>query len=124
MLEKIKKKHEGILKDSLVIKNTGVSKVSSKLKKRKKKILQRVKSLKETYNEMPDIVLIKTHNELTSLTSTYNNDLEKSPFLMKYEIEDINDAVLLSIIGHIIDLEQITVTETNSFHRVMNKLKF
>lgn len=64
---------------------------------------------------MPDIVLIKTHNELTSLTSTYNNDLEKSPFLMKYKIEDINDAVLLSIIGHIIDLEQINVTETNSF---------
>ena len=74
-----------------------------------------MKSLKETYNEMPDIVLIKTHNELTSLTSTNNNDLEKSHFFMKYEIEDINDAVLLSIIGHIIDLEQITVTETNSF---------
>ena len=114
-LEKIKKKHEEILKDSLVVKNTGVSKVRSKLKKRKKKILQRVKSLKETYNEMPDIVFMKTHNELTSLTSTDDNDLEKSLFFMKYEIEDINGAVLLSIMGHIIDREQIIVTETNSF---------
>ena len=35
-LEEIKKKHEEILKDSLVVKNTGVSKVRSKLKKRKK----------------------------------------------------------------------------------------
>ncbi|XP_078312771.1 uncharacterized protein LOC144619217 [Crassostrea virginica] len=112
--EKIKKKHEDILKDSLVVKNTGVSKVRSKLKKRKKKILQRVKSLKETYNEMPDIVFMKTHNELTSLISTDDNDLEKSLFSMKYEIEDFNDAVLLSIMGHI-DREQIIVTETNSF---------
>ena len=66
-LDKIKKKHEKILRNNLESKNADVSKAKSSLEEMKKKVLQSVKSMKEEGSTMTDIILIKTHRELTKL---------------------------------------------------------
>ena len=114
-LEKMKHKHEKTLRDSLESKNADVSKTKLNLEEKKKKVLQRVKSLKENSGTMTDIILLKTHRELTKLLVTDSNSIEKSGFLFRYESGEINEAVLESMMGQTFDAEQITVTETDSF---------
>ena len=114
-LEKMKHKHEKILRDSLESKNADVSKIKLNLEEKKKRVLQRVKSLKENSGTMTDIILLKTHRELTKLLVTDSNSIEKSGFLFRYESGEINEAVLESMMGQTFDAEQITVTETDSF---------
>nr|XP_022336251.1 uncharacterized protein LOC111132719 [Crassostrea virginica] len=114
-LEKIKQRHEQILRDCLESKNADVSKVKSNLEEKKKKLLQLVKSMKENGITMTDINLIKTHRELTKLTSTEVEYKQKPDFLLRHEGGDINEAVLESMTGQTFDAEQITVTETDSF---------
>ena len=114
-LQKMKQRHEKTLRDSLESKNDDVSKVRLRLEERKKKVLQRVKALKENSGAMTDIILLKTHRELKKLLSTEVNSFEMSDFLLRYESGDINEAVLESMMGHTFDAEQITVTETDSF---------
>ena len=114
-LERMKQRHEKTLRDSLEIKNNDVSKVRSSLEERKKKVLQRVKSLKENSDAMTDIILLKTHRELIKLLFADSNSIEKSEFLLRHEYGDINEAVLESMMGRTFDVEQITVTEADSF---------
>ena len=114
-IERIKQRHEKTLRDSLERKNADVSKVRLSLKEKKKKVLQRVKSLKETSCTMTDIVLLKTHRELMKLLFVDSNSIEKSVFLLRYEGGDIKEAVLESMMGQTFDAEQINVTETDSF---------
>ena len=115
-LENIKKNHEKILRDSLESKNADISEIKSSLEEKKKKVLQHVKSMKENGSTMTDIILIKTHRELTKLISTDEVEYkQKSDFLLRHEGGDINEAVLESIMGQTFDAEQITVTETDSF---------
>ena len=114
-LDKIKKQHEKVLRDCLERKNADVSNVKSSLEEKKKKVLQHVKSLKEIDSGMTDIILIKTHRELTKLLFTEVDDKQKSDFLLRHESGDINEAVLESMMGQTFDAEQITLTETDSF---------
>nr|XP_022336025.1 uncharacterized protein LOC111132501 [Crassostrea virginica] len=114
-LDKIKKKHEKILRDSLERKNADMSKAKSSLEEKKKKVLQCVKSMKEEGSTMTDIILIKTHRKLTKLISTKVDNKQKSDFLLRHEGGDINEAMLESMMGQTFDAEQITVTETDSF---------
>ncbi|XP_078337133.1 uncharacterized protein LOC144626615 [Crassostrea virginica] len=114
-LDKIKKKHEKILKDSLERKNADVSKAKSSLEEKKKKVLQRVKSMKEEGSTMTDIILIKTHRELTKFISIDVDYKQRSDFLLRHEGGDFNEAMLESMMGQTFDAEQITVTETDSF---------
>nr|XP_022336024.1 uncharacterized protein LOC111132500 [Crassostrea virginica] len=115
MLDKIKKKREKILRDSLERKNADMSKAKSSLEEKKKKVLQGVKSIKEEGSTMTDIILIKTHRELTKLISTEVDYKQKFDFLLRHEGGDINEAMLESMMGQTFDAEQITVTETDSF---------
>ncbi|XP_078336959.1 uncharacterized protein LOC111132501 [Crassostrea virginica] len=114
-LDKIKKKQEKIMRDGLERKNADVSKAKSNLEEKKKKVLQRVKSMKEKGSSMTDIILIKTHRELTKLISTEVDYKQMSEFLLRHERGDINEAMLESMMGQTFDAERITVTETNSF---------
>ena len=114
-LEKIKERLEKTLRDSLESKNDDVSKVRSSLEERKKKVLQRVKLLKENSGTMTDIILLKTHRELIKLLLANSNSIEKSDFLLRYESGDIKKALLESMMGKTFDTEQITATETDSF---------
>ncbi|XP_078336964.1 uncharacterized protein LOC144626565 [Crassostrea virginica] len=114
-LDKIKKKQEKIMRDSLERKNADLSKAKSSLEEKKKKVLQRVKSMKEKGSTMTDIILIKTHRELTKLISTEVDYKRTSEFLWRHEGGDINEAMLESMMGQTFDAEQITVTETDSF---------
>ena len=114
-LHKIKEKHEKILKENLECKNAEVRKDKSSLEKKKKSVLQGVQSMREKSGTMTDIILIKAHRELTKVLSTQVNAAQKFDFLLRHEGGDINIAVLESMIGHMFDVEQITVTETDSF---------
>ncbi|XP_078336962.1 uncharacterized protein LOC144626562 [Crassostrea virginica] len=114
-LDKIKKKQEKIMRDSLERKNVDVSKAKSSLEEKRKKVLQRVKSMKEKASTMTDIILIKTHRELTKLISTEVDYKQMSDFLLRHEGGDINETMLESMMGQTFDAEQITVTETDSF---------
>ncbi|XP_022336027.2 uncharacterized protein LOC111132502 [Crassostrea virginica] len=114
-LDKIKKKQEKIMRDGLERKNADVSKAKSSLEEKKKKVLQHVKSIKEKGSTMTDIILIKTHRELTKLISTEVDYKQMSDFLLRHERGDINEAMLESMIGQTFDAERFTVTETDSF---------
>ena len=114
-LDKIRKQQEEALRDSLASQNADMSQFRSSLKKRKKKILRSVKLLKENSSTMTDIILLKTHRDLTKLLSTKKIDTPMSNFLSKYECGNINEETLKSMMGQKIDyVDQITVTETNS----------
>ena len=92
-----------------------MGKVKSGLEEKKKKVLQLVKSMKENGSTLTDIILIKTHRELTKLTSTEVEYKQKPDFLLRHEGGDINEAVLRSMMGQTFDAEQIIVTKTDSF---------
>ena len=114
-LENVKNNHEKILRDKLESKNANMSEIKSSLEEKKKKVLQRVKSMKENSSTMTDIILIKTHRELTKLISTDEVEYKQnSDFLLRH-VGDINETVLESMMGQTIDVEQITVSETDSF---------
>ena len=114
-LHKIKEKHEKTLRESLECKNAEVSEDKLSLEKKKKSVLQHIKSMKENSSTMTNIILIKAHRELTKVLSTQGNVAQKSGFLLRHECGDINEAVLESMMGQTFDAEQITVTETDSF---------
>ena len=112
------KQHEKQLRDSLVNENAYLSKVILSMEERKKTVLQRVKSLKENYNTMNDIVLLKTHRGLIKLMSTEDVCMEKCEFSLKYDSKDRGEKLLESMIGQIdFDSEEIPATssKTNSF---------
>ena len=67
-LKKIKQRHEKTLRHSLEIKNDDMSKVRSSLEEKKKKVLQRVKSLTENISTMTDNCLLYT-SELPTICS-------------------------------------------------------
>ncbi|XP_078312762.1 uncharacterized protein LOC144619210 [Crassostrea virginica] len=114
-LHKIKEKHEKTLTESLEYKNAEVSKVQSSLKKKKKCVMQHVKSMRENASTMTDIILIKAHRELTKALSTEVNAVQKYDFSLRHESVFINEKVLESMMGQTFDVEQITVTEITAF---------
>ena len=103
------------LRESSECKNAEVSEDKSSLEKKKKSVLQHVKSMRENSGTMTDIILIKAHRELTKVLSTQVNTTQKSNFLLRHENGDINEAVLESMMGQTFDADQISVTETDSF---------
>ena len=85
------------------------------LEEKKTKVLERVISLKENSSTMTDIILLKTHRELTQILSYKNNNVQMPEFVLRYECGDNSEESLKSTMGRCIDYEKITVTETNSF---------
>ena len=101
VLEKIKKKHENTLRDTLKSINAEVDKTRSSLVAKKKGILQRVKSLRENISTMTDDILIKTHRELTKLLSAEDSDTENCFYSLEHERGKIEVVVLESMFGEI-----------------------
>ena len=122
-LERMKQRHEKTLRDRLESKNADVTKVKFSLEEKKRRVLQLAKSLKENSGTMTDIILLKTHRELTKLLSTDVNCIEKSEFSLRYESGDISETVLEFMMGQTFDVGQITVTETNAFQWVYKSIE-
>lgn len=120
MIEKlieIKKKHEKTLKAGLESTNSQVIKTKLHLENKKQSILQHVRSLRNNGGTMTDMILLKTLRKLTKLLSTEDVDTEgKFLFSMRLKSGDIRTHVLESMLGYIFNADQITVTETHSFH--------
>ena len=114
-LQKIKENHEKTLRESLECKNAEVSKAKSSLEEKRKSVLRHITYIKENGSTMTDMILIKVHREMTKILST-EVALTQKYFSLTHLIGDVNDAVLETMIGQTFDAEQITVTETDSFH--------
>ena len=114
-LDKIKRKHEKSLRDSLESKNADVRKDKSSLEEKKKKVLQHIKYMRDNGSTMTDIIFLKTHRELTKLISTEVDYIQKSDFTLRHEGGDINETMLESMMGQTFDANQVTVTEADSF---------
>ena len=114
-LDKIREKREKTIKDSLESQNAEIIRVKRNLEKAKKDILRLVKSLKENGDTMTDMILLKTHKDLTKRLSTEDGSIEKYLYSLEYEHECINEDILEIIMGNICKSPKITVTETDSF---------
>ena len=77
--------------------------------------MQHITYIKENGSTMTDMILIKVHREMTKMLST-EVELTQKDFSLTHSIGDIDDAVLESMMGQTFDAEQVTVTETDSFH--------
>ena len=116
-LDKIRKKHEKTLKDSLKIQNAEITRVRGNLEEQRKNILGRVNSLKENGDTMTDMILLKTHKDLTKLLklSTQDDNIEKYLYSQQYEHECINEDMLEIIMGNVSNTPKTMVTETDAF---------
>ena len=113
-INEIGKQHEKQLRDGLVNKSVYLSRFRLCVDKKKEKVLQRVKSLKENYGTMTDIVLLKTHRNLIKLMTTEDDCTEKCEFSLKYESEDSNGELLESMMGRVFDFDSEEIPVVNS----------
>uniref|UniRef100_K1PTY3 Uncharacterized protein n=1 Tax=Magallana gigas TaxID=29159 RepID=K1PTY3_MAGGI len=115
-LVKIKIHLETELREGLVRKNAKVSEKKLDLEKNYKKIKDFVKFLEDKHSTMSDYCLIDNHRDLmTNLKSNKDSDKEKGYFSARYRGGVINEGILESMMGQTLDLDDITVTETDSF---------
>ena len=113
-INEIGKQHEKQLRDGLVNKNVYLRRVRLCVDQKKKNVLQRVKSLKENYGTMTDIVLLKTHRNLIKLMTTEDDCTEKCEFSLKYECVDSNGELLESMMGRVFDFDSEEISVVNS----------
>uniref|UniRef100_A0A8W8IJJ6 Tripartite motif-containing protein 2 n=1 Tax=Magallana gigas TaxID=29159 RepID=A0A8W8IJJ6_MAGGI len=115
-LDKIKIHLETELREGSVRKNAKVSETKLDLEKKSKQIKDYVKFLEEKHSTMSDYCLIDNHRDLmTNLKSNKDSDKEKGDFPARYRGGVINEGILESMMGQTLDLDDITVTETDSF---------
>lgn len=104
------------LREGLARKNAKVSEKKLDLEKNSKKIKDYVKFLEEKHSTMSDYCLIDNHRDLmTNLKSNKDSDKEKGYFSARYRGGVINEGIPESMMGQTLDLDDITVTETDSF---------
>lgn len=75
-----------------------------------------VQFLEEQHNNMSEYSLIDNLRDLTNLLSIKDNDFEKGNLSVRYRKGDIREGSLESMMGQCFDLNDIVVSETDSFH--------
>ncbi|XP_052704912.1 uncharacterized protein LOC128180798 [Crassostrea angulata] len=114
-LIKIKIHLETELREGLVRKNAKVSEKKLDLEKNSKKIKDFVKFLEDKHSIMSDYSLIENLRDLTNLVSNTDGNIEKGDYSLMYREGGIGEELLESMMGHTFDVDDITVTETDSF---------
>lgn len=74
-----------------------------------------VKFLEEKHNTMSDYCLIDNLRDLTNILSTNDSEIDQGNLSMRYKSGDISEDLVGSMMGQTFDLDDITVTEINSF---------
>lgn len=115
-LDDIKKNFEKKLKETLDRKNAKVSENKIDLEKKRNQIDDLVKFLEGKHSTMSDYNLIDNLRDLTNLVSYKDSDLEKINYSARYRKGGISKGLLDAMMGQTIDLDDITVSETDSFN--------
>ncbi|XP_062609426.1 uncharacterized protein LOC134271196, partial [Saccostrea cucullata] len=84
--------------------------------KRENGIVEAVKFMEDNNVTMSDYSLIDNHRELTQLQPTLDVDLNDCKHSVRYSKGEINDEVLHSLSGKTLYLNDISLTEENSFN--------
>eukprot|EP00105_Crassostrea_gigas_P045013 XP_019929161.1 PREDICTED: uncharacterized protein LOC109620696 [Crassostrea gigas] len=114
-LDEIKKNIETKLRENLERKNAEVREKKLDLEKKTKQVLDLVKFLEEKHSTMSDYSLIDNLRDLINFVANADSDIEKGDYSMRYRGGVISEESLESIIGQTFDLDDISVTETDSF---------
>ena len=128
-ISKLQKHYDAILKDldlirdnieksltsSLEFKESKVRRIRSTLKERKKKALRMIKDMKENNSDMSDLDLLKTYRELIKLSSSDDSDIDKCRYSLTFNAVKERQGVIKTLIGEVLDLQEITLKETGSF---------
>ncbi|XP_062593158.1 uncharacterized protein LOC134254633 [Saccostrea cucullata] len=114
-LREIRKNNEQRLIDNLEEKNKKLNSEKSELDKKKKEIEEMVKFMEENNSTMSDYGFIDNHRELEELLFDLSVDIEDCKHSARYSKGEICNEVMENLIGKIIDLNNISLTETNSF---------
>ncbi|XP_062619771.1 uncharacterized protein LOC134281296 [Saccostrea cucullata] len=114
-LTEIKKFHKKTLRDNLVKKNEQLNHEKSELDKKKRGIVDTVEFMEENNSTMSDYSLIDNHRELTKMLSELKVHMNEFEHSMRFTRGEIKDDLLESMIGKIIDLDNISLTQINSF---------
>ncbi|XP_061167545.1 uncharacterized protein LOC133176438 [Saccostrea echinata] len=119
-LTEIKKSKEEELKDNLLKKN--LDKEKSLIEEKKKKIIQIVEYMEENNSIMSDKSTIENQRDLSHLLSDFDIDLEKCGYSMSYREVENDKNMLDSMLGELLDGDNITAIETNSFQYSENSV--
>ncbi|XP_052704030.1 uncharacterized protein LOC128180179 [Crassostrea angulata] len=114
-LGEIKKNFETKLRENLERKNTEVSKKKLDVEKKREQIKDLLKFLEDRHSTMSDLSLIDNLRDLFNLLSNKDSDIETGDYSLRYMGGDINNGLLESMMGQTFDLDDISVTETESF---------
>ncbi|XP_052703520.1 uncharacterized protein LOC128179874 [Crassostrea angulata] len=114
-LDVIKENLETKLKENLERKNAEVSKKKIELEKKREQINDLVKFLEDKHGTMSDLSLIDNLRDLTIFVYNTDNYIENGGHSVRYRRGDIREALLESMMGQTFDLDDISVTETDSF---------
>ncbi|XP_052706278.1 uncharacterized protein LOC128181789 [Crassostrea angulata] len=114
-LDEIRKSFEIEFREKLMRKNAEVIEKQKDLEKQSEKIKDLVKFLEEEHNNMSDYSLIDNLRDLTNLRSNTKCDFEKKDYSVRYRSGGVSSESLESIMGQMFDLDDITVTETDSY---------
>ncbi|XP_062573385.1 uncharacterized protein LOC134235276 [Saccostrea cucullata] len=114
-LIKIKKHHEQTIRDNLIEKNDQLIHVKSELEKKKKGIVDTVEFMEENISTISDYSLINNHRELRKMLSELRVHTTNCEHSVRFTRGVFNDDFVVSLVGKTLNLDYITVTQTNSF---------
>ncbi|XP_062576216.1 uncharacterized protein LOC134238109 [Saccostrea cucullata] len=114
-LTEIKKFHKKTLRDNLVKKNEQLNHVKSELEKKKRGIVDTVEFMEDNNSTMSDYSLIDNHRELTKMLSELDVDVRNCEHSMRFNKGEIKDDLLELTLGKTMDLDEIGLTQINSF---------
>ncbi|XP_062569727.1 uncharacterized protein LOC134231778 [Saccostrea cucullata] len=107
--------HGQTIRDNLDRKNDQLNHVKSELEMKKRGIVDTVEFMEENNSTMSDYSLIDNHRELIKILSELEVHTTNCEHSVRFTRGEINDDSLESLVGKTIDLDDIGVTEINSF---------
>ncbi|XP_062574109.1 uncharacterized protein LOC134235950 [Saccostrea cucullata] len=114
-LTEIRNRHEQTIRDNLVKKNDQLKHVKSELDKKKRGIFDIMEFIEEKNSTMSDYSLIDNHRELREKLSELEVHMTNCEYSVRFTRGEIKEDYLNSVVGKTIDLDNIAVTQINSF---------
>lgn len=115
-LDEIRKNYEKRLRENLESKNSEINDGRLNLEKKKEQIMDVVEFMEEKHSTMSDFSLIDNLRDLTNLLSNRDRGIRILGYPLRYEENLIKEDLLKLMMGDIVDLNDITVIESDSFH--------
>ncbi|XP_065926117.1 E3 ubiquitin-protein ligase TRIM38-like [Magallana gigas] len=115
-LDEIRKNYEKKLRGNLESKNSETNDGRLNLEKKKEQIMDVVDFIEEKHSTMSDYSLIDNLRDLTNLLSNRDRGITILGYPLRYEENLIKEDLLKLMMGDIVDLNDITVIESDSFH--------